>query len=65
MKKRIAEKMVNGNILPAIAPFVAAGGGIGSNSACYSDRERQACRIFVRRKGKVSKIYTEVKPNGQ
>ena len=52
MKKRIAEKIVNGRILPAAAPDVAKGDGW-----CYSDRERKAARIFVRRGGKVAAAY--------
>jgi hypothetical protein len=48
MKKRIAVKVVKDRVLPSIAPFIAAGGGIGPNSACYSDRERKASRVYVR-----------------
>lgn len=48
MKKRIAVKIVKDRVLPAVAPLIARGEGIGSTAACYSDRERLASRIFVR-----------------
>lgn len=52
MNKRVAVKIVMDRILPAAAPFVAAGDG-----PCYSDRERRAARIFVRRR-----VVKQVKP---
>ena len=60
MKYRIAKKIVVGRVLPGMAPFIASGGGIGPNNACYSDSERLAARVFVSRKvGRIVRRVSE------
>lgn len=53
MNKRIATKIVMDRILPAVAPLVAGGEGLGM----YSDREIKAARVFVKHK-----VVKKVKP---